>query len=87
MVDLRYGRLGLFHHKGIVNADHRLNVGRIGAVDNILFGQQKTAGDQNGADFMQRHGANPIFPAAAQNHQHGIAFLNPDRYKKVCGAV
>ena len=60
-----------------------MNFRGVGPIDQVLFGQLQRAGDQGCADFMQRGGADPVLPPAAQNQHDHRSFANAVGLKKV----
>ncbi len=84
---LRRGQLHLLHHERVVHADHGLHPGGVAAVHDVLLSQLQRGGDQYDAQLVQRRGAHPVLPAAAQYHHHHVALFEPQAPQEVGHAV
>src|SRR5712691_13361407 len=59
----------------------------LGPVLDILGGEQRRAGDRDGANLHQTKDTLPPFKHARQHHQHTVTFLQPQLCKSVRGAA
>ena len=79
--------LGLLADVVVVHADDGRDLGRVGAVGDVFFGQLDGGGHDGGADLAHGGGQHPVFPAAAQDGQDHVALLDAQRDEAIGDAV
>ena len=84
---LRESRLRLPDREGVVDADERFDLCGSGAVDDVLLRELHRAGHEDGAELVQRHGADPVFPPLPQDQQHDVALPDAERTEKIRAPV
>ena len=81
--NLRRGGVHLGDDEIVVHADRGLHLRGVSTVNDVLLRQLQRGGDQDHPQLVQRGGADPVFPAAAQDHHHHVALLQPQAGQEV----
>lgn len=74
-------------HVALPGANDRLDRGGIDAVDNIMLGEQKSGGYNDGAKLMQRKDSKPELIVAFEHHHDHIALADALGAQHVGGFV
>ena len=68
-------------------ADDGLNVGRIGAIDDVFLRQQVSGRDSHRAELMQRNDGEPELVASLEDEHHFVAAANAERLEIGGGTI